>query len=149
MNDQYSGLIDIIDPSAPIPDAGSDLTWVWLALVVAMPLMICAVFWWRKKRISHRAVKHLHKLHQHFLSGNLTSHEAVFFVALALRHGLGLTRLYTDDIPPVFQKSDQILWPAFIHRLDVLRYQPGTALDGQEMETIFAQVEIWLRRYCR
>ena len=147
MNESVSSLIDIVEPMAPLQEAAKSE--VWLAAVIVCTILLVAglLFWWRKKKSSRLAVKRLKALRQHVSAGELNSHEMVFMLALELRRGLSLARLLPEAPPPGFQEEDVALWSPFIQRLDTLRYAPDVALDNQQLEALFVQTEIWLRRY--
>jgi hypothetical protein len=143
------GLVDIIEPAAPV--LAADGNWPWIAAAVAM-LVILAVailLLLKYKLPAYRAIGRLRKLRQQALSGELTPHESVFMLALELRHGLGIKRLRAEEVPAVFKPQDRSLWPEFMRRLDIMLYQRGAELDAGVLAALFAQIEKWLWRYSR
>ena len=143
------GLVDIIEPAAPV--LAADGNWPWIAAAVAM-LVILAVailFLLKYKLPAYRALRRLKKLRQQALAGELTPHESVFMLALELRHGLGVKRLRAEEVPVMFKQQDRALWPAFMQHLDAMLYQRGAELDAGVLEAVFAQIEKWLWRYSR
>lgn len=148
MNDPTIGLIGIIEPMAPMPDAGSNMLWLVIAIVLMVLLAGGGMVWWRKQRSYRSMVKRLRALRQVSHSEELTRHEMVYLIALELRRGLNLVRLLPDETPVAFQGNDIALWPDFIRHLDALRYQPDVAMDEPQLEALLTQTETWLRRYC-
>lgn len=150
MNDQTAGLADIIEPIAPLPDAGSNLIWFIIIGAVLIVLLVgWLIVWWRKQRPCRLMVKRLQALRHLSRAEELTRHEMVYLIALELRRGLNLARLLPDEIPAAFQGNDIARWPEFVQRLDALRYQPEIILNESQLETLMTQTETWLRRYCR
>ena len=149
MNEQTSGLIDIIAPASPV--VAETANWPWIAAVLALFVLLAVALWmlWKKKLPADLALNRLRKLQQQTLTGELTPHESVFMLALELRSGLGIKRLRTEAVPANFSPQDRELWPAFMQRLDVMLYQSGTELGADKLAALFAQIEKWLRRYSR
>ncbi|TCV82531.1 hypothetical protein [Sulfurirhabdus autotrophica] len=147
MNESVASLIDIIDPVAPLQESANSVVWLAAGIVCSVLLVAGIIFWWRKKKPARLAVKRLKALRLHVSAGELSSHEMVFMVAMELRRGLSLARLLPETPPLGFQREDVALWSSFVQLLDTLRYAPDVALDNQQLEAIFAQTEIWLRRY--
>ena len=149
MNEPASGLIDIIEPAVPIaPAAGS---WLWVAVTgaVLVSLVIALLALWKNKWPAYRAIKHLRKLHQQVIAGELTPSDGVVLLVQELRHGLRLPQQLTKEAPQAFSQQDKHLWEGFVGQLDALRYQPGEMLTAAHLEPYFSQIEIWLQRYCR
>jgi len=143
------GLVDIIEPAAPV--LAADANWPWIAAAVAM-LVILAVailLLLKYKLPAYRAIGRLRKLRQQALAGELTPHESVFMLALELRHGLGIKRLRAEEVPARFSQQDRTAWPEFMQHLDTLLYQRGAELDAGMLAALFAQIEKWLWRYSR
>ena len=141
------GLIDIVEPAAPVVAAAGN--WPWIAAVAAM-LVILAVailLLLKYKLPAYRAVKRLRKLRQQALAGELTPHESVFMLALELRRGLGVKRLRAEEVPMMFKQQDRTVWIEFMQHLDTMLYQRGAELDTGVLAALFAQIEKWLWRY--
>jgi len=149
MNDPTIGLVDIFEPMAPLPDAGSNPIWPVTGIVLIVFLVAGLIVWWRKRQPYRLMEKRLQALRHISRSEALTRHEMVYLIALELRRGLNLARLLPDEIPAAFQGDDLVLWPDFVRRLDALRYQPEIAMDESQLEALLTQTETWLRRYCR
>ena len=149
MNDPTVGLVDIIEPVAPLPDAGSGMIWLVTGIVLIVLLVAGLIVWWRKRQPARLMEKRLQALRDVSRTEALTRHEMVYLIALELRRGLNLARLLPDDVPAAFQGNDLVLWPDFVQRLDALRYQPEIAMDESQLEALLTQTETWLRRYCR
>lgn len=143
------GLVDIIEPAAPVLAASTN--WPWIAAAVAILVILAvAIFLLLKYKLpAYRALGRLRKLRQQALAGELTPHESVFMLALELRHGLGVKRLRAEEVPARFSQQDRIAWPEFMQHLDTLLYQRGAELDAGVLTALFAQVEKWLWRYSR
>lgn len=149
MNEQTSGLIDIIEPASPVVAETGNWPWIAAVLAVFVILAVALLMLWKKKWPAYLALKRLRKLQQQTLAGELTPHESVFMLALELRSGLGIKRLRTEAVPANFSPQDRALWPEFMQRLDVMLYQSGTELGADKLAALFAQIEKWLRRYSR
>ena len=143
------GLIDIIEPAAPVVAAAAN--WPWIAAVTAMLVMLAVaiLLLWKYKLPAYRAVKRLRKLRQQALAGELTPHESIFMLALELRRGLGIKRLRAEEIPVMFKQQDRTVWPEFMQHLDTMLYQRGAELDAGVLAEPFVQIEKWLWRYSR
>jgi len=143
------GLIDIIEPAAPVVAAAGN--WPWIAAAVAMLVILAvAILLLLKYRLpAYRAVRRLRKLHQQALAEELTPHESVFMLALELRRGLGVKRLRAEEVPVMFKRQDRTAWPEFMQHLDTMLYQRGAELDALVLAALFAQIEQWLWRYSR
>lgn len=149
MNDLASGLADIIEPTAPVAEAASSMSWPVIVSILMLILAGAMVVWWRKQRAYRARIKRLQALRHTCQENELARHEMVSMLALELRRGLKLARMLEDEIPEVFQASDVALWPDFVRQLDALRYQPEVVLDKPQLDALFAQTEAWIRRYCR
>lgn len=143
------GLVDIIEPAAPV--LAADGNWPWIAAAVAMMVILAVtiLLLLKYKLPAYRALRRLRKLRQQALAGELTPHESVFMLALELRHGLGVKRLRAEEVPARFGQQDRTAWPEFMQHLDTMLYQRGAELDAGELAALFAQIEKWLWRYSR
>lgn len=144
-----AGLVDIVEPIAPVAAAAGNWPWLAAAFAVVALLIIVLLMLLKKKWPAYRAVKRLRKLRQQTLAGELTPHESIYLLALELRRGLRLDRLFAENTPASFNESDRALWSGFVKQLDALRYQSGEGLTDAKLEPIVTQIELWLRRYCR
>ena len=146
---EIGGLIDIIEPAAPVVAAAGN--WPWIAALAAMlVILVVAILLLLKYKLpAYRALRRLRKLRQQALAGELTPHESVFMLALELRQGLGVKRLRAEEVPAMFKQQDRTAWPEFMQHLDTLLYQRGAELDAGVLAAVFAQIEKWLWRYSR
>jgi hypothetical protein len=140
------GLIDIIEPAAPLLAAHGN--WPWIAAAVTI-LVVLAVAILKYKLPAYRALRRLRKLRLQAVAGELPPHESVFMLALELRRGLGIKRLRAEEVPVMFKQQDRTAWPAFMQHLDTVLYQRGAELDAGALAALFAQIEKWLWRYSR
>lgn len=149
MNEASDGLIDIIEPAAPLMVEG--VNWLRIAGLLAVLVLAVIGLWllWKKKWPSYRAVKRLRKLQQQLLAGKLPPYEAILLLAQELQNSLGQKRLLRDAALLNFQQQDSLLWPGLIKQIDAMRYQSDVKLDKDELAKIFIQAEIFLRRYSR
>lgn len=149
MNEASDGLIDIIEPAAPLMVEG--VNWLRIAGLLAVLVLAVIGLWllWKKKWPSYRAVKRLRKLQQQLLAGKLPPYEAILLLAQELQNSLGQKRLLRDAAPLNFQQQDSLLWPGLIKQIDAMRYQSDVKLDKDELAKIFAQAEKFLHRYSR
>jgi len=146
---EIGGLIDIIEPAAPVVAAAGNWPWIASAVAMLVILAVAILLLLKYKLPAYRALRRLRKLRQQALAGELTSHESVFMLALELRHGLGVKRLRAEEVPVMFKQQDRSLWPEFMQHLDTLLYQRGAELDAGVLAAVFAQIEKWLWRYSR
>lgn len=149
MNEASDGLIDIVEPAAPL--MVESVNWLWIAGLFAVLVLAVIGLWllWKKKWPSYRAVKRLRKLQQQLLAGKLPPYEAILLLAQELQNSLGQKRLLRDAAPLNFQQQDSLLWPGLIKQIDAMRYQSDVKLDKDELAKIFAQAEKFLHRYSR
>ena len=149
MNEQANGLIDIVEPAAPLATAGGG--WLWIAVSFAVfVLFVAGLFMlWKLKWPAYLALKRLRKLQRQTNAGELTPHESIFMLALELRHGLNVKRLRADQVPARFKLQDRALWPDFIHGLDAMLYQHKAEMSAEILAELFARTEYWLWRYSR
>lgn len=143
------GLVDIIEPAAPVLAADANWPWIAAAVVTLVILAVAILLLLKYKLPAYRALRRLRKLRQQTLAGELTPHESVFMLALELRHGLGIKRLRAEEVPAVFKRQDRTMWPEFMQHLDTLLYQRGVELDAGVLAAVFAQIEKWLWSYGR
>lgn len=148
MNESASSLIDIIEPS--VPAAAATTNWLWLALSLAILLLIVGLLMlWKRKWPAYRAVKRFRKLHQQAIGGGMLLSDGLVLLTQELRQGFKLPQQLPKRAPAIFAQKDKQLWTVFVQHLDKLRYQPGEALTVAQINIAAAQIEIWLRRYCR
>jgi len=149
MNESASGLIDIIEPAAPMAAAAAN--WPWLAATLAASLLVIAMLLmlWKKKWPAYRAIKRLRKLQQQIIAGEVSLQHGVILLSQELRVGLKLAQQLPKQAPENFTQQDIQLWTEFVQRLDRLRYQHGEALAVAELAPIISRIETWLWRYCR
>lgn len=149
MNEASDGLIDIVEPAAPL--MVESVNWLRIAGLLAVLVLAVIGLWllWKKKWPSYRAVKRLRKLQQQLLAGKLPPYEAILLLAQELQNSLGQKRLLRDAAPLNFQQQDSLLWPGLIKQIDAMRYQSDVKLDKDELAKIFAQAEKFLHRYSR
>ena len=149
MNEANSGLVDIIEPAAPVVAETAG----WLSttgLIAAVLVLALALFvLWKYKLPAYLAVQRLRKLRKELQAGELTPHETVLMLALELRHGLGVRRLLADGMPAQFKPHEHTRWAEFMHGLDAMLYQHKAELSAGGLATLFTQTEYWLRRYGR
>ena len=149
MSDVASGLVDIIEPTAPVVVAATGMCWFVIAIILTVLLVIGLMVWWRKHRTCRARIKRLQVLRHTCQANELVHHEMIGMLALELRRGLKLARLRADELPEAFQPVDIALWADFVMQLDELRYQSKKLPDKAQLNALFAQVETWLGRYCR
>jgi hypothetical protein len=146
---EIGGLIDIIEPAAPVLGAAGNWPWIAAAVAMLVILAVAILLLLKYKLPAYRALRRLRKLRQQTLAGELTPHESVFMLALELRHGLGVKRLRAEEVPVILKPQDRSLWPEFMQQLDIMLYQRGAELDAGVLAALFAQIEKWLWRYSR
>jgi hypothetical protein len=149
MNDQTNGLIDIVEPAAPLAATGAGWLWIALSLAVFVLFLLGLFMLWKMKWPAYQALKRLRKLQQQTKAGELTPHESIFMLALELRHGLGVKRLLADSVPAHFKPQEHTRWPEFMHGLDAMLYQHKAEQSAEKLAELFIQTEYWLRRYSR
>lgn len=149
MNESASSLIDIIEPSEPLVAVGANSLWFAVSLTVMLLLIIVLVMLWKKKWSAYRAVKRFRKLHQQIIEGKMLLPDGLVLLTQELRRGLKLAQQLPMQAPDIFAQKDKQLWTVFVQHLDKLRYQSGEALTVAQINIAAAQIEIWLRRYCR
>jgi len=149
MNEQSSGLMDIIEPAAPDVVASSQWQGMAAALVLMAFLVISLLLLWKKKWPAYRAVKKLRKLQQQIVTGTVSLQDGVILLNQELRQGLRLAQQLPKEAPQFFKQQDKLQWYPFLQQLDTLRYEAEAALTVAQVNAIADQIAIWLRRYCR
>lgn len=149
MNEANNGLIDIIEPTAPVVVEAANSLWIALPLAGALLLAVMVWLWWKYKLPAYRAIRQVRALQKNFEAGAHTPHETLLMLALELRHGLGLKRLRGDIFPQRCKPQDRNLWPEFMQQLDAVLYQPEADLNQADISALFVKVEYWLSRYSR
>ena len=149
MNETNSGLIDIIEPAAPV--VAETAGWLSMTGLIAVVLVFALVLFvlWKYKLPAYVAVQRLRKLRKELQTGELTPLETVLMLALELRHGLGVKRLLADKIPVQFKPHEHTRWVEFMHGLDAMLYQHKAEFSADKLAALFTQTEYWLRRYGR
>lgn len=149
MNEASSGLVDIVEPAAPV--MAEALGWLSMTGLIATVLIFALALFvlWKYKLPAYLAVRRLHKLRKESVAGELTPLETVLILALELRHGLAVKRLLADKIPAQFKPHEQARWTEFMHGLDAMLYQHKAELGADRLAVLFTQTEYWLRRYSR
>lgn len=146
---EIGGLIDIIEPAAPVLAAEGNWPWIVAAVAMLVILAVAILLLMKYKLPAYRAVRRLKKLQQQAVAGELTPHESVFMLALELRRGLGVKRLRAEEVPVMFKQQDRTVWPEFMQHLDTVLYQRSAELDACALAAVFAQIQRWLWRYSR
>lgn len=149
MDESASSLIDIIEPLVPVVTVGTNTTLFAAALAVLLSLIFILLMLWKKKWAAFRAIKRLRNLHQQIVDGKIILTDGLVLLTRELRQGLKLAQQLPMQAPEIFEQKDKQLWTVFVQHLDRLRYQPGEALTVAQINIAAAQIEIWLRRYCR
>ena len=149
MNEQTNGLIDIVEPAAPLASAGGGWLWIAVSFAVFLLFLFGLFMLWKMKWPAYQALKRLRKLQQQTKAGELTLHESIFMLALELRHGLGVKRLLADKIPEQFKPQEHTRWLEFMHELDAMLYQHKAEQGAEKLAELFTRTEYWLRRYSR
>lgn len=149
MSDANSGLVDIIEPAAPLVTETAG--WLTVSGLIAVMLVLALLLFvlWKYKLPAYLALRRLRKLRGEQLAGELTTHEAVLMLALELRHGLAVKRLLADRMPAQFKPHEHTRWAEFMHGLDAMLYQHKTGPGAESLAVLFTQAEYWLRRYSR
>lgn len=149
MSDSNRGLMDIVEPVAPIVVA--DNTWLFVAILSVVLILLAGgiFFWWKFKLPALRTLNALRILQQKLHLKELTPHESMLMLALDLRHGLGVKRLRADQLPQQIKAKDHGRWVEFMQHLDVMLYQKETELNEEKIVALFEQAKYWLRRYSR
>lgn len=149
MSEANSGLIDIIEPAAPVLVATGG--WLWMTVLIAGLTLVAVVLFvlWKYKLPAYRAIQRVRDLQKKLHAGEHTSHETLLLLALELRHGLGLKRLRAENLPERCKQQDRARWPEFMQHLDELLYQHDVELSEEKLADLFVRVEYWLRRYSR
>jgi hypothetical protein len=149
MSEANSGLIDIIEPAAPLVNASASWLWPLLLLAVLVILAVILFVWWKYKLPAYRAIQRVRGLQKKLHAAEHTPHETLLMLALELRHGLGLKQLRAEKLPARCSQQDCARWPEFMQYLDGLLYQHDAELSEEKLAELFVQVEYWLRRYGR
>ncbi len=144
-----SGLIDIIEPVAPVLPVAQSWLWLVLLITAVVALVAALLLWWKYKFPAYRTMRRVRELNKQFIAAEHTAHETVLLLALELRHGLALKHLRADSFPQKCSQQDSSRWLEFMQYLDSVLYQHNADLNIEKMATIFAQFEYWLQRYSR
>jgi hypothetical protein len=149
MSEGNSGLVDIVEPLAPVVVAMNGGIWLAVAGAVLAALALGVYFWWKYKLPAYRTLKALKQLQLKLHTKELTPHESLLMLALDLRHGLGVKRLRSDIFPAQLKQQDHTAWVEFMQQLDHMLYEKDAALSEDKLMALFEQAEYWLRRYSR
>ncbi|OYY44436.1 MAG: hypothetical protein B7Y56_08665 [Gallionellales bacterium 35-53-114] len=149
MSEANSGLVDIVEPAAPIVVEATG--WLPVTGVIAALLVLALLLFvlWKYKLPAYLALQRLRKLRKALQAGELTPHEAVLMLALELRHALGVRRLLADKMPQQFKQHEHTRWAEFMQGLDAMLYQHKADLGADRLAALFTQTAYWLRRYSR
>lgn len=149
MSEANNGLVDIIEPAAPIVAEATG--WLTLAGLIAAVLILVLLLFvlWKYKLPAYLSLRRLRELRREQQAGELTPHETVLIVALELRHGLAVKRLLADRMPLQFKPHEHTRWAEFMHELDAMLYQNQVELGTDRLAALYDQTEYWLRRYSR
>lgn len=149
VNEANDGLIDIIQPVAPVMvETGG---WLWIAgFGIGLVLMAAVILvLWKYKLPAYRALRQVRSLQNKLETGTLAAQECVLLLALELRHGLGVKQLLANKMPEQFKQQDSFRWQEYIQQLDVMLYQHDPELNAAKLNSLFVQTESWLRTYSR
>lgn len=145
MNDATSGLIDIIEPTAPLVSTSS-LPYIWLAAALALLLLISGAIWWRRQRCQRTARKRLRQLQHNLQAGNISQQQAAYALANELAQAYRLQQLHTDQPPQPLPPALHTDWTALLASLDRLRYQADASMDTASWSQLFTVADTCLRR---
>lgn len=145
MNEATSGLIDIIEPLAPVTvNAGFPL--IWLVAAVVVLLLAIVVAWRYRQRCQYAARKRVRRLRLSLLTGELSQQQTAYALAAELSQRFKLQRLQAEVPPKALHSSHHADWGLIVTQLNQLRYQPGTRLEAANLTHLFSMVDAILRR---
>ena len=145
MNDATSGLIDIIEPTAPLVNT-SNLPYIWLAAALALLLLISAAIWWRRQRSQRAARKRLRQLQHNLQVGNISQQQAAYALASELALAYRLRQLQAEQPPQPLPPALHADWTVLLAFLDQLRYQANAGTNAASWLRLFAIADTCLRR---
>jgi ABC-type Fe2+-enterobactin transport system substrate-binding protein len=149
MNEQTSGLSDIVEPAVPVAAEAGQWPWIAATLIVVFLFIFFFLFLWKKKWPAYKAINKLHRVRKMMLAGEASRQDVLILFIQELRIGLKLPQQLPRQAPDIFLSQDQQKWPEFLLQLDRLRYETGAAPTITQLDSIATQIEVWLRRYCR
>ena len=144
MNKLSTELADIVEP-LPVVTQGSQ---VWLVVVISIMLIfsvLVIVRWWLHSKHRRRTLRRLRQLRRNATSGHMNTRALAYAIAFELRTGLHMHRLGTLPAK-IGDESQRNAWHAFVSRLDILRYQPGSELDPTQVDALLREAADWARR---
>ena len=145
MNDATSGLIDIIEPTAPLVSTSS-LPYIWLAVALALLLLVSSAIWWRRQRCQRAARKRLRQLQHKLQAGNISQQQAAYALASELAQAYRLRQLQADQPPQPLPPTLHADWTTLLNTLDQLRYQADASMDTASWSQLFTVADTCLRR---
>ena len=144
MNDATSGLIDIIEPTAPLVNT-SNLPYIWLAAALAL-LLISGAIWWQRQRCQRAARKRLRQLQLTLLAGSVSQQQAAYALATELAQAYKLIHLQAEHPPLTLPPAIHTDWTYMLANLDKLRYQANAGMDAASWSRLFTIADTCLRR---
>lgn len=144
MNEATSGLIDIIEPAAPAAEAATHPL-LWLAVALALLLVVIAAIWWRRQRCQRAARKRLRQLRLTLLAGDISQQSVAYALASELTQVFQLKQLQDQVRPSALPPVAHTEWAHLITSLDKLRYQTDACVDTEAWERLFTIAESTLR----
>lgn len=145
MNEATSGLIDIIEPVAPVTVHAS-FPLIWLVAAVVVLLLAIAAGWRYRQRCQYAARKRLRRLRLNLLTGVLNQQQTAYALAVELSQRFKLKLLQAEVPPQALHPSHHADWWLIVTQLDQLRYQPGTHLEAANWTRLFSIADAILRR---
>ena len=144
MNEATSGLIDIIEPTAPTA-ATANFSLIWLAGALALLLIVISAIWWRRQRCQRATRKRLQQLRHALLAGNMSQQDIAYELARELAQIFKLKQRQADAPPSVLPHTEYVEGAHLIASLDKLRYQADSSIDAQVWTRLFTIAESTLR----
>lgn len=145
MNAAISGLIDIVEPTAPAAQA-ENFPWVWLAVALALLLVAAGALWWGRQRCQRTARKRLRQLRLTLLAGSISQQHTAYALAAELCQYFKRQQLQADAPPPTLAATEHTHWASLVAALDQLRYRADASIDAAQWTQLFAIAESSLRR---
>lgn len=145
MNELPVELADLVEP-VPVTAAGSNAVLMVVIAVAVVISVLAATRWWKKNKHRRRTLRRLRCLRRDFTEGRLTSRTLAYALASELRGCLRCHCLCATQPQWVCAGSEHDRWQRFVARLDLLRYQPGSALDPQQVGALLREAADWARR---
>jgi len=145
MSELPAELVDIVEPAQVATQASP----VWLIIVIAIVLLVSVLAvmrWWLHGKARRRTLRRLRQFRVEFATGRVSPRALAYAVAVELRTCLQTHRVSTN--PPATVRSDaqRTAWCSFVARLDLLRYQPGSDLEPEQVSALLRDAAHWVRR---